>query len=446
MHTHQHPVQIDKTPAGPCRWKLQIAVPAERLEEERTCFLQSAAKSMDLPGFRKGKVPLEVARKHLGNSLDLEAKHHILDHILGETLRETELDILTVHGLDRDGLEIPEEGPLQFDFEVETGPAVELVPWADLDIDTQNTDPRDEQIEQAMTGLAAGHPHFDEILDQAVDETHVAEADVEFFRGEESGPSAEGLRLSPESALYGSDPDAFSKALTGAKAGGTVRVAVDFQDGFEIKEWVGTQGEAVIRIRKVVQPRPATEEELAASLTDGDLDDLKSKIRARIAMDNEAGERDRRVFSALEEIVRLKPFELPDGLVKEEIEGLVRAQAGHLQQQEGLSEEDAKKKAEESRSQAGEEAKRRLRHHFILHAIAKEEGLRVAPSELDSAFKAIGNRHGLSAADTRKAYKERDKTPELEGEILEAKTRSLVAMKISPREEAPEVAPAASGE
>ena len=135
MHTHQHPVQVDKIPAGPCRWKIQIDVPSERLEEEKTCFLQSAAKAMDLPGFRKGKVPVEVARKHLGDSLDIEAKHHILDHILGETLRETELDILTVHGLDRDGLEIPEEGPLQFDFEVETSPTVELVPWTDLDIE-----------------------------------------------------------------------------------------------------------------------------------------------------------------------------------------------------------------------------------------------------------------------------------------------------------------------
>lgn len=446
MHSHQHSIQIDKASAGPCRWRLNITVPAERLEEEKSCFLSSAAKSLNIDGFRKGKVPPHVAKQHLGDAFDSEAKEHIVDHIVREALRESNLEILSIHDFDKETLEIPKDGTLQFHFEVETAPSVELLPWDELDIDIQNTEPQDDQIEQAIKGLGAGHPRFEEVVDQAVDDTHIAEADIEFLRGDESGPSANGLRLAPSSPLYGSDPETFAKALTGAKAGGTVKVAVDFQDGFEIPEWVGTQGEAIIRVRKVVKPRPSTEEELAQDLTEGDVENLKTQIRTRIEVENEANERDRRVFTAIQRITEKKPFELPAALIQEETEALVRAQARNLQEQEGLSEEDAKAKAEESRAQANPEAKRRLQHHFVLNAIARQETIQVSPTELDSALKAIGERHGVPPADVRKAYEERGMLRELEGEILEAKARSFVAQKITPAEESPEVATAASDE
>ena len=188
------------------------------------------------------------------------------------------------------------------------------------------------------------------------------------------------------------------------------------------------------------------EEELAQNLTEGDVENLKTQIRTRIEVENEANERDRRVFTAIQRITEKKPFELPVALVQEETDALVRAQARNLQEQEGLSEEDAKAKAEESRAQASPEAKRRLQHHFVLNAIARQETIQVSPTELDSALKAIGERHGVPPADVRKAYEERGMLRELEGEILEAKARSFVAQKITPTEESPEVATAASDE
>ncbi len=437
-----HPVIAEKKELGPCHFQVSVTVPAIRVREEFDHAYQSASRGMKIPGFRPGKAPASVLRQMLGDGITEHAREHLFDHCANDALAVVGLRSLVLRTLDFDPseLEVDEEKDLEFAFEVETMPAVELPEWSEIEVDAEETEPTEEQVVEAIQHLAGNNPKFDEVEGGAVDAENLAEVDLVYMLGDEEGPTAEGLKFALGSPLYGADPDAYDAALQGTEAGSEFDLEVEFNEGFSQEEWVGKKGIARIKVNKVVAGRAATEEEMVEAFELDSVADLEERLRVRLASDNEQRERERQAHAALDAILELKPFDLSPRMIDEEADASRKSNIERMQQQ-GATEEQAEEEASKHDDTLKTDAERRLKHWFILRRLAQQEKVRVSSRDVDNAFKAIAQQQNVDVAMLKKFYKERNMTDNLRGEILESKVRAHLVDKLNKQRQAALSAP-----
>lgn len=426
QHSSKHPLQVASTELGPCHHRLAVKVPAARVQEEFDHALAAAARGLRVPGFRPGKVPAPVLRKLLGENAHSEAREHLFEHIVPEAIHAAGLNPLRLVDFDPSGIEIAEEADLAFEVEVECAPQVELPPWEEIEVAAEPTEATPEQIEQAILGLGREHPRFDDSAAAGLDEGTLAECDLQFLRDGEEGPRAAGLKLGLQAPLYGADPDEFERAMRGARSGDQREVPVTFNDGFERKDWIGAQGLARIEVKRLVVPRPATAEELAATMGLEGVEELRREAAGQIGSQNEASERQRRVQAALDAILQRHPFALPVRLVDEETEAALQAEITRMKEN-GVDAEEAAKQVGTMRDHLRSDAESRLRHYFLVRRIAAAERVRITPGDMETAYRQIGSRHGADPKMVRSFYEEKGLDRQLGNEMLEGKVRAQVA-------------------
>ncbi len=419
------PVLASSEELGPCHLKVEVTVPGPRVSQEFDHAYQSAARGMKIPGFRPGKAPASMLRTMLGDGVEQHAREHLFEHVVGDALRELEISqrVLRVLDLDVEGIEVVDGQELKFDFECEVLPDVELPSWDEVKVERGDTAPSAEQTEQAMQQLGQSHQRYEDADDATLDEEHLAEGDLVYSRDGEEGPKAEGLKMGLGNPLYGAEPEAYDAALTGAKAGAEIELDVEFREGFSKEDWVGESGKALFKVEKIVKPRAADAAEIAEDLGLESAEALSEKVLERIRWENEKQERDRIAFEMLESISELRPFDLPPRMVEEETESSMKT-AIERYQQGGADEDAAKAEAGKHLDDMTEDAKRRLRHWFLLRRIAANEKLKVTGRDLDEAYKGISAREQVDIKAVKEYFKEEGREENLKSNVLEAKVRA----------------------
>lgn len=420
------PLQAEKSQLGPCHWKITLRVPRARIAEEFDHAYRRAASGLKVPGFRPGKVPAKMARQMLGDSAVEHAREHLFEHVISDAIRAVGLhnEVLRVAGFDAKQVEVDEDRDLDLEFEVETLPEVDLPDWGEVRAERGDARATPEQVEEGLRSLGGNHPRFEPAAGAAVvDEEHLADADLTYALDGRDGPGAEGLKIGPGAPLYGSDPEAWDAAVRGRKAGDEFQVEVDFHEGFSDPAWVGKRGLAKVRVKAVVKPRAATPAELAEDLGLEGEEQLRERLGAQIGRENARRERERLAHEILEKILALKPFELPERMVKEEAEAATARRVEQMKQA-GASEEQAAQAAAEHAEAMREQAERRLKHWFVIRKVAQTEKVRVSENELDGAIRALAARQGVDPAELRAWFRQEGRVDQLRADILQEKVRS----------------------
>jgi len=427
-HSHT-PIQAQAEEVGPCHYKLSVQVPAARIVEEYDHSYASAGKDLAVKGFRKGKVPIDVLRTLLGESVESDAKQHLFEHILREAVQQVELVALRVVNFDMDEHEVDESQDLAFDIEIETTPKVELPDWDELDVEAEPVVVDGEAVEAALNDLRSRSPRFDEAdAGQGLDSEHAVEMDLVYTKDGKDGPDAQDIRLGMESPLYGVEEDEWNQKMEGAKAGDEVELACTFNDGFSEESWVGESGTVRLTVKRIVKPRPATNEEIAEE-AQIDADELESKLKERLVADAERAERNRQADAMLQGILDRRPFQLADNMVKEETEHNIEQQVQQAVQQ-GADEDEVRKEAEGQREQFEQAADQRLKSYFLIRRIAEQEGIRVTKNEMSQALRAISQHHGVDVKTVEKVYSQQGRLDDVASDILSGKVRAFLVEKV----------------
>ena len=421
------PIEADKTELGACHYKISVKVPAERVTEEFDHAYKSASRGMKIPGFRPGKAPASVLRQLLGEGIQEHAAEHLFEHTSGDALGAVGLrnEVLRMLDFDPSQYTVEDGVALEFEFEVETMPQVELPEWSEINVEPGETEASENQMQEALNGLGQNHAKFEEVEGGSVDEELLAEIDLVYTLDGEDGPDAKELKFGLGSPLYGADPEKYDEALRGAQAESEFELEVDFNEGFSKEEWVGKQGIAKIKVLKVLSQRPATKEELCESLGLESPEILDERLQARISADNAQQERERQAHEILATIVEMRPFELPARMIEEEAAATTKSNKERMIQQ-GATEEQAEEEAAKHGDKMVEDAEKRLKHWFILRKVGQLQKVRVTSKDLDMAYRSISAQQQVDVKMVKTFYKEQNMVDNLRGEILESKVRSTI--------------------
>jgi len=323
--------------------------------------------TVNLKGFRPGKVPREVLKRQFGKA--------IFGEVLDKVLKETSTKALTENKIKPAGqpkLDLKtygEDKDLEYVLSVTELPKIELKSIENIKFDEYTVKIDQKETDKRIKEIAKNQPSFKDAADNVKSKEgdlivfdYNATVDGKTFKGGE-GKNTQ-LTLGKDLFLKG-----FDKQLIGAKKGDKKIVEAVLPENFPEKELVNKKAKFTCSISAVKNPDEVKiDDQFAKNLGAKDLNDLKSLISKQIN-DEYKNSLDRLTKNQiLKEIEKFKVNEIPENLLAEEIKIL----------SQGMSEEDAKK----SKSNFEEIAKKRIKVGLILNEFGEQNQIKVTEQEL----------------------------------------------------------------
>ncbi|MBS0471428.1 MAG: trigger factor [Proteobacteria bacterium] len=384
-------MQITETVSEGLRREYKVVVAKSDLETRLTGRLEEMKPRMNLKGFRPGKAPVSHLKKTFGKAMMGEIVENAVNESSQKAVTDNELKVASPPKVDLvSAIEEVVDGKsdLEFTVKVDLMPDFELADVAKLKVERLTAEVADADVDEALKRLAEQSRSFTtrgeagaaEMGDLLVVDFVGKVDDVEFPGGKADDFH---LNLGAGQLIPG-----FEEQLVGAKIGDTREVKVTFPADYPEQTLAGKDAVFDVTIKDVRSPDPVTiDAELAKKMGLEDLATLKDRVRDQLKSDFTRASRlhmKRRILDALD---AAHSFDLPPGMVETEFNGIWQQVEQELQREgktaadEGKSEEDLKKEYREI-------AERRVRLGLVLARLGEQNGITVAPEEVQRAVAA----------------------------------------------------------
>lgn len=365
--------------------KFEVKVEAEKFNEALTKAYNKNAKQFNVPGFRKGKVPMNVVKKYYGVEVLLEdAINFAIEGSYPEVLSEN--NIIPVDYPQIDVVEVGEGKDFIYTAEVTVYPEVELGQYKGLNIEKKTYEVNEEEVSKKLTEMQEKNARVETKEDGTVENGNVAVID---FKGFVDGVAFEGGEGTDYSLEIGSGTfiDTFETQLIGAKVNDSVEVNVTFPEAYGKEELNGKAAKFEVVVKEIkVKELPALDDEFAKEVSEFDsLEELKADITKKLEESNvQRADREfeEAVMTAVADNAKV---EIPAVMIEKEIDKMVKNLEQRLQYQ-GLTLEQyfqfTGTDADKMREYMKENADRKVKTDLVLEAIEKAENIDATEEEL----------------------------------------------------------------
>jgi len=360
---------------SPNRVKLTVEVSFADLQPSLDAAYTRIASQVNIPGFRKGKIPARIIDQRFGRAAVLEeAVNDAIPSTLAEALIENE--IVQLGRPEVDVTTLDEEAGLIYTAELDVRPEFDLPDFSSLKVVVDNAEVTTEQVEEQLTGLRGRFGSLKSV-ERAAKDGDVILIDLAGTHDGVEVPDVTAAALSYELGSDGMVPG-FDAAVRGAKAD-EVR---DFVFTPEGGEWAGKSIIVSVTVKEVRERElPAADDDFAQLASEFDtIDELREDVRTRLArvrLVEQAYQARDRAHDALMESVRI---DIPQGVVQEEIDA-------HFGDGHG---DDAHKEEFETNARAG------VKSRLILDKIVETQNVQVSDAELSEWLVNEAQRYNMA--------------------------------------------------
>ena len=411
--------------SGPSQKTLKVTVPPDQVQVHVNKVYQAANQQVEMKGFRKGKIPRNVLKQKFGDAILQEAKESIINETFREAMEGQKLDVVGTPRLEVSEEPLAEDGELSYTVEVDLRPDVEIADIKSIDVAGQSIIATDEEIDSALDSLAQQKRKMQSV-DGELEQGDFAKVDLSYKLDGNEVVKKEGLQINAGIPVRGCDPEEFANKLLGQPKGATVDLPITYPDNFEKEEARGKEGDISITVNEILRfVAPPIDDELAKTYDFESIEKLREDLTEKINAEKERAEHARVEEEILDQLYVLNGFELPEGLVKEEMSHRVQAYTQELQRQ-GASEEDAKRRIESEREAVEEASRKGVRNLFLVEAIAKKEKLFVTEGDVEGELKRIASDNNTGIQEVKAYFEEKQLYGELRLELMNRKVRDFL--------------------
>ncbi len=397
---------------GSWQHALDIEVPAEEVEARLDEVARQIQRRASLPGFRPGRVPLELVRHHFADSVEREFVDTFVPRIAGEAVDRARLNPAIpplVHNLRF----VPGQ-PLRFEVAVDVRPEIEAREYKRLPATRRPHAVEEAAVERALQSLREESAVFVD-LDRPAQRGDVVLLDS--VRLDAAGHRLASSRLKGRRIPLGSPdvvPD-LENGLLGAEAGQERTLEIRYPADYPAQELAGQTVRYMVRIRKIQEKKLRDLDDTFARevFRLESLEELRSRVR--LSLEGEERVRiQREVEGAIaDELIRRNPFDLPERLIGYMLERVIAEAVGDRKVDDKLRPEL------ETRYRPGVE--RSLRREILLGAIARQEALEVGEEDVALEIERMTQAEPRQAARVRARYQDGDRRRALRESLLERK-------------------------
>jgi trigger factor len=384
-------MQIREVNSQGLKRELEVVVASGELNERFQDRLNQIKDTVQLKGFRKGKVPVNHIKKIYGKSVMLE--------ILNDTVKETSTkaiedrkerpalqpDIVLPEDPDKLDRILNGQDDLAYSLSFEILPDIELTDFAKLQLERLVVDVEDKDRDDAIEKLIDNNLNYEVEEGRAAEDKDqltidfVGKIDGEVFEG----GSAEGIEIVIGQGQF---IPGFEEQLTGAKAGEDRLVEVAFPEDYGADHLRGKQASFETKIKAVAKPqRPEANDAFAQSLGVESLEKLQELFTQRISDEYAQAARSKLKRELLDALEAAHTFELPPTLVDREFEELWSQVTSEMERAKETW-EDKDQTEEEAREEYRGIAERRVRLGLVIGEIGERNKIEVGEEELRKAL------------------------------------------------------------
>lgn len=377
-------MQISEVAAEGLKREYRVVCSAGEIEERVGRRLQELSKTVRLPGFRPGKVPLSLLRKRYGSSVLGEVLEQVVEEGSRRVVSENELRPAL-----RPKIEVTsfEEGKdLEFRLDLEVLPEVPEVDLSAIELVRYVAEPDEERVRKSLENLAEARRTYA----PPAEPRPAREGDqvVIDFVGYRDGEPFEGGSASDLPVVLGSGSllPGFEEALVGKSAGEEFEITLTVPEDHSNRQLAGRTVVFRGTVKEVREPQPvAIDDELAKAYKHESLADLEKTLRERLAEEYRRRSRERMKRQLLDWLAEHCRFEVPQGMVDLEFESIWK-QLQEEMQRTGSTFENMGHSEEELRAEYRAIAERRVRLGLLLSDIGTKNQITVEPQELQQAI------------------------------------------------------------
>ena len=372
---------------APCRKRLRIEVPADRVTAEYEKVATDFTRTARLPGFRPGKAPRAVILKKYQKEIEGEVQRTLVPKAYREACEKRNLKVVSYP--DMEDVNYQPGISLSFSTVVETAPEFQLPAYKGLSVKAVATEVTDEDVKKASEGALSQFGKFVDATGRALATDDFAV--VTYSGSVEGKPVAE---IAPQARqLAGGEgqwiavrPDyflpGFTDALIGQQIGEKRTVTVTFPQDLGIEALQGKSGTYEVELTGIkVRELPELTDELAQQIAQVPAAEFPAKVRASLQQEKERNAKTEQKRELSEKIAASVTFDLPEGVVREETNDVVYDIVSENQNR-GVPAEVLEEKKQEIFDNAARSAKEMVKLNFILRRIAEEEKIAVTNDDL----------------------------------------------------------------
>lgn len=384
-------MQIKEVTSEGLTRELEVTVATGELNERFQDRLNQIKDTVQLKGFRKGKVPVAHLKKVYGKSVMLE--------ILNDTVKETsnkaikdraerpalEPDIVLPEDPEKINRILAGEDDLAYSLKFEVLPSISLIDFSTINLERYVVEVTDADRESAISQLIDNNMGYEADAGRAAEDKDKLTVDfVGKIDGEPfEGGSAEGIEIVLGQGHF---IPGFEEQLIGAKAGDERLVEVTFPEDYGAEHLRGKAASFETKITEVAAPkRPEADDAFAQSLGLEGIDKLNEVMSERISEEFQQAARQKIKRELLDELEKVHDFALPPTLVDREFESLWNQVTESLAREEKTW-EDEDKTEESARDEYRKLAERRVRLGLVIGEIGEKNKIEVGEEELKKAI------------------------------------------------------------
>ncbi len=413
--------------------KVTLTIPAEKVGEAFNKRLKHYAKDAKIPGFRPGKVPMDMLEKRFATAIHQEIVPDLVNESFHDFITENELKIAGAPSIELG--EMAKGKSMEYSASFEVYPEVELADFTQCKFEKQQAKVADTDVDGMLEKLRRQQAAW-ETVERAAEKGDQVTVD---FVGKLDGEEFEGGKAQDFALELGSKQmiPGFEDGLMGASAGETRNLELTFPEDYQAKNLAGklTSFEVTIKAVKAAKLPEINQDFVNKLGIKGGVDSLRDEVKTNMQREVDQLLTTNLKNSVMEKLVELNPMDPPDGLVEHEIKHLQAMFRKQLMAQGQAKKEDLDK-LDLPRDPYVEQAKRRVILGLLLAEVVKANDIKAT----DEAVRAKVTEMAASYQDPNQVitwyYNNKDALAEIEAAVLEeqAVAKLIELAKVTERE------------
>jgi trigger factor len=424
---------------GPCRKELRIEIPAPAVEAETSRVVGEFGRKASLPGFRKGKVPQSLVRRHFNDEIQREVVERLVPRYFRQAAAEKGIDPLLPPEVELAKVETG--SGMTFTARVEVRPEIELRNYRDFNLPEPPLEATPEEVRTAIADLRLRHAEWKSatrpaatgdrakielkpVVDAASVDAEASEvvAEPQTVDIEVGSPQIwEELSLAVAGLAVGQGSKFSRREPSAPRTPREAREEGDFRPDAEVEPAAERVFE--VRLLELTEPiLPELDDAFAAHLGKfSTVAELEADIGRRIGAAKRDDAMRQRETAMLDQLTERHPIPLPEGVVHREVDELLRDYAENLARR-GVDLEGAQFDWQRLGEQAKPQAERRVKARLLLDAIAAQEAIEVGEEEFEQALALLARAQGIPTPALRQRLDEAGQLAGLRAQMRREKT------------------------
>ncbi|MFV1964439.1 MAG: trigger factor [Pirellulaceae bacterium] len=411
-----------------CQRHVTVSVPRPDIDRYFKEAFDDLVPKAEVPGFRSGRAPRKLVESMFREQMKNQVKGSLLMDAVSQVNEEAEFSAISEPDFDFGAIELPNEGPLTFEFDIEVRPDFNTPHWKGLALERPVYEYSDDEVEIHLKRLLARYGRVT-TKEGPIEADDLVTLGIRFKDGETVVSKVESETISVKSKLSFRDAnlEGFDQLLIGSKAGDRKQVKIKVSEEADNENLRGKELDAEFEIEAVKQNElsemtPAFLDRIGGFENEDDLRDaVRRELERQLAYYQQ-----KKVRGQITGILtQSAEWDLPPEMLRRQARRELERAVLELRSS-GFDEDSIRTHENQLRQNSLQTTERALKEHFIFERIAEDEGVDAEPEDFDAEIRLIAMQSQDSPRRVRARLEKRGQMDALRNQIIERRVVGLI--------------------